>query len=112
MRGLLERAGVPETMIWTEDRSRSTHENAVFGAGVLRSHGVRRIALVVNARSMLRAAACFRKQGIDVVPAPCAFRDFGALSTELLPGWKAVRENEETLHETLGLAWYWAHRWI
>jgi uncharacterized SAM-binding protein YcdF (DUF218 family) len=112
MRNILESAGVPAAMIWTEEQSQSTHENALYGAKVLRSHGIRRIALVVDARSMFRAAASFRKQGIEVTPAPCAFREFGPLSSELLPNWKAIRQNEETLHEVGGLAWYWVRGWI
>ena len=63
MHTLLERAGVAEKMIWIEQQSRSTHENAVYGARILRSHGVKRIALVVEGQSMPRAAACFRKEG-------------------------------------------------
>jgi uncharacterized SAM-binding protein YcdF (DUF218 family) len=112
MRRLLERAGVPEAMIWTEERSHSTHENAHFGADVLRKHGIGRIALVVEARSMLRAQACFRKEGIAVVPAPCEFRELESPLDEFIPSWKAVSRNETTLHETLGLAWYWLRGWI
>jgi uncharacterized SAM-binding protein YcdF (DUF218 family) len=112
MRQLLQRAGVPETMIWTEETSRSTHESAVYGTEILRKHGVGRIALVVEAQSMLRAAACFRKQGVTVVPAPSEFRTLGPLSEELLPGWKAILRNEVTLHETVGLAWYRLRGWI
>ena len=76
MRDLLERAGVPENMISIETDSRSTHENAVYGAEILRKHGVSTIALVVEARDMLRASASFRKQGIAMVPVPCAYRQF------------------------------------
>jgi uncharacterized SAM-binding protein YcdF (DUF218 family) len=109
MRELLLRAGIPDEMIWTEDRSSSTYENAVFSARILRSHGMSRIALVVDARSMLRAAACFRKQGIAVVPAASEFRD-----VELGSGWEvwlpkvdSIAQNELTLHESVGLVWYW-----
>lgn len=112
MRQMLKREGVPEDMIWTEERSRTTHENAVFGAEILRAHGIRSIALVVEAQSMLRAAACFRKQGIVVVPAPCAFRELGPWFEELIPSWKAIKGNEATLHEIAGLAWYWLRGWI
>lgn len=112
MRQLLQRAGVPETMIWTEETSQSTHESAVYGAEVLRKHGIGTIALVVEAQSMRRAAACFRKQGLTVVPAPSAFRTLGPLSEELLPSWKAILRNETALHETAGLAWYWLRGWI
>jgi uncharacterized SAM-binding protein YcdF (DUF218 family) len=112
MRQWLARAGVPEAMIWTEEQSGSTHENAVFGAQILRQHGISRIALVVEARAMTRAAACFRKEGITVIPAPCDFREFESPLKELTPSWRAVKRNEEALHEALGLAWYWLRGWI
>jgi uncharacterized SAM-binding protein YcdF (DUF218 family) len=112
MRTLLQRAGVTEKMIWIEQQSRSTHENALYGARILRSHGVKRIALVVEGQSMPRAAACFRKEGIDVVPAPSELRTWGPLTDELLPNWRAVRRNEITLHEIAGLVWYWLRGWI
>src|SRR6267143_5147590 len=73
MRHFLESEGVPPDKIWVEDRSRSTYENALYGAQVLRKHRISRIALVTDARSMPRAAACFRKQGFTVVPAPFRF---------------------------------------
>lgn len=111
MRDLLQQAGVPQSMIWTEELSRTTHENAVYGAAILREHGIRTIALVVEAESMVRAEACFRKQGIVVMPAPCRFREFGPLSEELLPGWKAIQRNELILHETLGFVWYRLRGW-
>ena len=112
MRELLRQQGVPDTMIWTEERSRSTHENAVFGAELLRNHGVSRIALVVDAQSMPRAEACFRKAGMVVIPAPCQFRTFESSLEEFIPSWKTIKRNEVTLHEALGLAWYWFRRWI
>jgi uncharacterized SAM-binding protein YcdF (DUF218 family) len=112
MRDLLEAAGIPAEDIWIEDRSSSTHENAVFSAEFLRGRGVHRIALVVDARSMPRAAASFRKQGIEVVPAPSRFDDLSATMDDWLLSWKAVRGNEETLHETFGLLWYRLRGWI
>ena len=105
MRELLRQAGVPEQMIWTEEASTSTYENARFGAEILRRHGINRVVLVVDARSMPRAAAVLEKQGIRVVPAPSRFREWDGLR-ELLPSWEAIRGNEDTLHETLGLFWY------
>ena len=112
MRELLLGAGLPGEMIWTEDRSHSTHENALFSAQILRRHGVRRVVLVVDARSMFRAAACFRREGIEVVAAPSRFRYLSASVDDWLPGWKAVQGNEVTLHETLGLLWYRLRGWI
>jgi uncharacterized SAM-binding protein YcdF (DUF218 family) len=112
MRRYLERAGVPGSQIWTEERSIDTHQNALYGAEILRQHGIERIALVTEARYMTRAAASFRKQGIEVVPAPALFRKFMGFRNEMLPSWKAIQGNEATLHEFVGLAWYRMRGWI
>ena len=112
MRELLTGAGVPPDKIWMEERAHNTHENAAFSAQILRQHGVRRIALVVDARSMHRAAACLRREGIEVVAAPSRFRYLSANLEDWLPGWQAMRGNELTLHETLGLLWYRCRGWI
>lgn len=109
---VLEMFGVPESMIWTETGSRSTHENALFGSAVLRQHGIRTILLVTEAQDMLRAELCFRKAGLAVIPYPIGIRGFGPVSDELLPSGEAIERNERTLHEVLGLGWYWLHGWI
>jgi uncharacterized SAM-binding protein YcdF (DUF218 family) len=108
----LRRAGVPAEQIWTEQRSHSTYENALYGAEILRAHGVKRIALVVDARSMPRAEACFRKQGFTVLPAPSKIDQWGDSRDELIPTWKAIKGNEDTLHELLGFVWYRVRGWI
>ncbi len=99
-------------MIWTEERSRSTHENAVYAAEILRKNGIRTVALVVDAQSMRRAEACFRKQNINVVPAPSSFRLLGSLREELIPDPIAVAHNEVTMHEALAWCWYRFRGWI
>jgi uncharacterized SAM-binding protein YcdF (DUF218 family) len=108
MRKVLEGAGVPAEMIWVEDRSRSTYENALYAAEILRARGIRRVLLVTEALHMPRSAACFAKQGIDVVPAPCGFRAsrFQWSFSTFLPSATAIRHNEESLHEWAGLIWY------
>ncbi len=112
MRRLLEEAGVPANMISVEGASTSTYENALYGARILRSQGISRIALVVESASMPRASACFRRQGIEVEPAPCDFREWDGWRNEWMPSWKAIRDNEVILHEMLGLLWYRLRGWI
>src|SRR5262249_10515819 len=70
MRDLLVSQGVPVNQIWVEVASQSTHGNAITSASILREHGARRIVLVVDARSMWRAEACFRHEGFVITPAP------------------------------------------
>jgi uncharacterized SAM-binding protein YcdF (DUF218 family) len=81
----LQAANVPPSEIWIEDRSRSTHENAVFSAEILRRREFGGSRWWWSA-SMPRAVACFRNQGIDVVAAPAALIPFsyrGGLDSEL-----------------------------
>jgi uncharacterized SAM-binding protein YcdF (DUF218 family) len=112
MQRMLLKEGIPASMIWTEEFSHNTRENALFGARILRQHGIQRIALVVEAQSMLRAGACFRKLGMEVTPAASGFRGLGPLRDELMPSWTAVHRNAITTHEIGGLIWYWLRGWI
>ncbi len=103
----LQREGVAEDMIWTEEKSRSTFENAAFSAKLLHSKRIHKIAVVTEAYHMLRAERCFRKQGFVVVPAACGFRVFSRTDpTEYAPTWEAVSWFEDSLHEGVGLMWY------
>ena len=99
--------GVPASMIWTEQGSKSTYENAGNSAAILRQHGIRRIALVTEAYHMRRAEAVFKKQGLEVIPAPCGFRAYEVRSHDILPSWEAISWNEDSMHEAIALFWYW-----
>lgn len=109
MQELLHAWGLPPSMTLTERESGSTYEHAVFAADILRKLGVRRIVLVTERFHMLRAERCFRKAGFEVVPAPCCFRapDFEWKLANLIPGYKAISSNEESLREWVALGWYW-----
>jgi len=112
MRRILRGEGVPDFMIWTEEKSHSTHEGAVYGASLLRIKGITKVALVTQANDMLRAERSFRKERLEVVPVPCGFRNLDLQAVDLLPGWKAIYQNERSLHEGIGLVWYWMQGWI
>ncbi|MEP7184085.1 MAG: YdcF family protein, partial [Betaproteobacteria bacterium] len=72
---------------WAEDRSRTTHENAVNAGGILRSAGVGRIVLVAHGFDMPRARGEFAAAGIETIPAPTGIpgRELD-LPLDLLPG--------------------------
>lgn len=108
MREFLIHQDVAPSMIWVEDRSRSTAENASYSAAILNSKGIRKIVLVTDVVHMRRAQKCFEKLGFSVIPAPCGFRPVYEFEPhDALPDWRAISWNEEMLHEFLGLAWYW-----
>jgi len=109
----LTEQGVPADRILEESKARNTYDNARFSAGLLRDRGLNRIALVTEARHMLRAELTFRKQGLDVVPAPCCFAS--DLEWEwglLVPAWWSLETMEGVVHEWLGLAAYRARGWL
>ena len=112
MRELLMGGGVPDDLIWIENRSHNTHENAVNAVRMLKARSVGQIVLVTDAQSMPRAAACFRKQGLIVLPAACDFGHMEFLWDDFIPNWKAIRRNERTLHEVIGLLWYSLRGWV
>ena len=103
----LREEGVPADLVWTEQESRSTYENAFNSARLLKQKGIHKIILVTEAYHMRRSEACFRHQGVDVVPAACGFRIFSNTAIQsYIPTWEAIAWNEDTLHEAIGLCWY------
>lgn len=98
--------GVP--VMWTEEHSHTTAENAINAAALLRNHGVSRIFLVTHAWHMPRAAWAFRHAGIEVTPAPTSFETSNADDRELnwLPSASALYKVNLALHEITGLMWY------
>ena len=65
---LQDEFGVP--VRWVEARSRTTHENAVLSARILKAEGIGRVVLVAHGFDMRRATAEFAAQGIETVAAP------------------------------------------
>lgn len=93
--------GVPGAAILLERTSRNTYENAVEVAGMLRGEGYRRVLLVAGATHMYRAQLAFRRQMVQVLPAPVRTRE----SLRYVPGgrWNLFFD---VLHEYGGLAYY------
>ncbi len=64
---ILKIAGVPDSCITLENKSRNTHENASFSGNILKKKFPRKsYLLVTSAFHMRRAEACFRQAGVPV----------------------------------------------
>jgi uncharacterized SAM-binding protein YcdF (DUF218 family) len=114
MRLYLLELHVRDADVIVEPTSRNTHENAVESCKLLEQHNLRKIILVTDAVHMNRALACFRKQGLEVVAAPChyqASRLEGSLR-DYLPNPDAVTDCRDTVHEWLGTVWYRLKGWL
>lgn len=62
--------GIARRRIVLEERSRSTHENAVYGKRLLEPKAGENWVLVTSANHMPRAVGCFRAVGWNLIPYP------------------------------------------
>ncbi|PTM57597.1 YdcF family protein [Desmospora activa] len=70
-RYLIER-GIPAPAILLEENSVNTAQNLAFARLILERHHLRTCFLITHDYHMYRACLHARRQGIDIVPAPCA----------------------------------------
>jgi len=105
---LLQQPGISESDLIVEGRSGTTYENAVETRRLLDERGIHKVVLVTDAPHLGRAVACFRKQGMDVVPCGCRYRT-GRMEWSVgmfVPDLGSSGGCQEALHEWLGTAWY------
>jgi uncharacterized SAM-binding protein YcdF (DUF218 family) len=124
MLSLLRVFGVPEEAIWLEPDSRNTYEDAKYSAELLKENGISRIILVTSALHMPRSVALFKKQGIEVIPAPADFivtqkgwdnlskTNFAGQLFNLLPGAENLSNTSRALKEYLGILVYRINGWL
>lgn len=93
------------TLVWTEDKSRNTAENAFLTKELLDKHGVKKIFLVTHAWHMPRAVEIFQRAGIDLIPAPTKFT---TEKNDRLLDWlpDSFKGTRWVLHEIIGRLWY------
>jgi len=110
LRTLLRLAGVPDSAIWVEGRSRNTRENARFTKALLRQHPeVRSLVLITSAFHERRALGCFARVGLHPQPFPADFRSTDrswAPDYWLLPDPDALTCWSLLLHELAGYLVY------
>jgi uncharacterized SAM-binding protein YcdF (DUF218 family) len=114
MKRVLVEQGVAAEDIIEEPSSRSTHENAVECARLLRSRDLHKVLLVTDGLHLERAKLCFQKAGISVVGCGCNYRTLELERTAriFIPGPSAALGTRAALQEWGGLAWYGLRGWI
>jgi len=107
MRDFLREQGVQAEVI-VEGRSEDTYQNAALSSKFLQARGIQRIILVTDAEHMLRASACFRKQGMAVTASPVRHQPaFTNAVTDYLPNPREAGDFELATREWLAIAYYW-----
>lgn len=109
-RQLFEQLGLVSERIRYEDRSRNTHENAVYSRALVKPAPGQTWILVTSAVDMPRAVGCFRTAGWPVIPYPS---DYHTAGTGLFPGLRnGFMTLDWAMHEWVGLVYYRLRGWI
>lgn len=94
---------------WIEAHSLNTAGNAKLSKEILNKEGIDKIFLVTQAWHMRRAAAIFRAQGFEVIPAPTLFEGYTSripFIYQIIPTPQALKESYYAFHEFIGYLWY------
>ena len=108
--------GIPKGDVFIENKSRNTHENAFFTSKILRKYAVSDTCLLItSAIHMRRAEACFRKEGVKVIPyATSQLIDKYEFSIDnmFLPKASVLNSWQQLLHEIAGFVIYWVREYV
>jgi uncharacterized SAM-binding protein YcdF (DUF218 family) len=112
MREALVQLGVPAGRVIVEQKSTTTHDEAVIVASMLPSLHVDHVILVTSGVHMRRSLGAFRAAGIDAIPAIANEPDdSNSWRVRLLPTGYGLAEASLVAHEVLGLGYYTLRGW-
>lgn len=103
---LSKQLGLPQRRLRIDRDSRNTYENAVYTGRLLKGITGPYI-LVTSASHMPRSVACFRQQGMDVIPWPVDFHRTGSGPGSWVPKPETLIRTNIAMHEYAGWAAYW-----
>jgi len=108
MKRVLIESGVDEAHVFAENLANNTWENASLMQVMLKKHGITTVILVTSAWHMPRSVACFRAQGLMVIPAPTDYlTKMSAYDMRsYVPEMRTFYDSSLALHEYLGLFFY------
>jgi uncharacterized SAM-binding protein YcdF (DUF218 family) len=94
--------------VYVESRPRTTSEDALYTAAVLKPKPTERWLLVTSALHMPRAVGCFRVAGFQVEPYPVEFRTVRSQPSAGLfsPGSETLNDLDRAAKEWIGLIAY------
>lgn len=109
VKGELKTFGVPDSVIFVEDQSNNTRENALHSKQILDAqHFQPPYLLITSAYHVPRAVFVFQKAGVPVVPFPCNYTaGRGSFSFwDLIPTPSVLMSWDPYIKETTGYWWY------
>jgi uncharacterized SAM-binding protein YcdF (DUF218 family) len=112
MRAGLVALGVPVGRILLESSSATTHDEALLVAPMLRRLNSPTFVLVTSRMHMPRAAAVFRAQGLEPVPAASRDETIPRSTPRWVPGTAGLKLSRALGHELLGFGYYGLRGWL
>jgi uncharacterized SAM-binding protein YcdF (DUF218 family) len=115
MAQLLAELGVPKTAVIIEDKGRTTRENALRVAEIMRQSGFQSALVVTSANHMPRAMAVFRKAGLPVIASSTdviVAGPIGASVLDWIPDAEALNNTHKAVKEFVGYIVYRLRGWI
>ncbi len=109
VKGELITFGIPDSVIFVEDKSNNTQENAGYSKQILDSQNLQPpYLLITSAYHVPRAALIFQKAGMSVISFPCNYTaGRGSFSfSDLIPKPSVLINWGTYLKETVGYFWY------
>jgi uncharacterized SAM-binding protein YcdF (DUF218 family) len=109
VKGQLITFGIPDSVIFVEDKSNNTKDNAIYSKQILDSlHLKPPFLLITSAFHMPRATLLFNKTGVPVDPFPCNYTAGRGnfMFTDLIPTPSTLLGWETYLKETVAYYWY------
>jgi uncharacterized SAM-binding protein YcdF (DUF218 family) len=102
--------GIPNADIVLENKSRNTHENALFTKQKIDSIGIKEKSLLItSAFHMRRSLGCFEKEGVNVDEFPVDYYTHDRKYSPdalIIPSEKAMYKWSILIHEVLGYVMY------
>lgn len=102
---LLWKLGMDRNLIYLEETSRNTYENA---ANIKTAYNPDSVILVSSAYHMKRSVSVFKELGYRVIPYPVDYKveDLSYISLDYFPSMKALENSYHALHEYMGMIYY------
>jgi uncharacterized SAM-binding protein YcdF (DUF218 family) len=109
VKGELTVMGIPDSVIFVEDKSNNTFDNATFAKEILDSvHLKPPYLLITSAQHIPRASLLFKNAGVSTIAFPCNYKEgrsgFGL--TDLVPKFSVLSDWNGYLKEAAGYAFY------
>lgn len=107
--------GYPRNIFVIEPFAQTTYHNALLTCGILNVKGAKpdECILITSSYHMRRGLACFKRLGFDMPYCCSAYRKKPVFRWEdLKPTRNVYRSWKLTLHEWVGMVYYWWKGWI